>query len=59
MHNSLLLNARGDVFNGVTLHPYFVYERSEDSVSSFVIHAIRKKTQVLAQIPRREESHES
>lgn len=53
MHNSLLLNAHGDVFNGVSLHPYFVYERSEDSVSSFVIHAIRKKTQVLAQIARR------
>ena len=43
MHNSLLLNAHGDVFNGVSLHPYFVYERSEDSASSFVIHAIRKK----------------
>ena len=43
MHNSLLLNANGDVFNGVRLHPYFVYERSEDSASSFFIHAIRKK----------------
>ena len=43
MHNSLLLNAHGDVFNGVSLHPYFVYERREDSASSFVIHAIRKK----------------
>ena len=60
MHNSLLLKAHGDVFNGVSLHPYFVYERSEDSVSSVVIHALKiKKTQALAQIARREESHES
>ena len=59
MHNSLVLNAHGDLFNGVTLHPYFVYERSEDSVSSFCHPCNKKKTQVLAQIPRREESHES
>ena len=31
MHNILLLNAYGHVFNGVSLHPYFVCERSEDS----------------------------
>ena len=43
MHNSLLLSAHGDVFNGASLHPNFVYERSEDSVSSFAIHAIRNK----------------